>query len=136
MVRELKPCGTPAAYRRHLRKGEPACADCKAAVASEKMTKLDGDRDMRKLSAVLPEAERGVDVGANEFDPLEDAKANLRLVKAALEEAVPREVSALSKRRQELVALIAELGGAGKEVSIADQLAERREARRRAGAAP
>ncbi|MCS4278023.1 hypothetical protein M2390_003243 [Mycetocola sp. BIGb0189] len=67
----------------------------------------------------------------DEYDQLTDAKENLRLVKAALEEAVPREVSALSKRRQELVALISELGGK-KEVSIADQLAERRAARRRA----
>ncbi|MFJ2218274.1 WhiB family transcriptional regulator [Streptomyces sp. NPDC101062] len=27
----LKPCGTPAAYRRHLRKGQKPCPPCKAA---------------------------------------------------------------------------------------------------------
>lgn len=27
----LKPCGTRAAYARHLRHGEPACEDCLAA---------------------------------------------------------------------------------------------------------
>lgn len=27
------PCGTPAAYRRHLRHREPPCAACKAANA-------------------------------------------------------------------------------------------------------
>ena len=32
MTRELKPCGTPAAYARHLRRGEEACAQCKAAM--------------------------------------------------------------------------------------------------------
>lgn len=27
----LKPCGTPAAYRRHLRRGTPPCQRCKDA---------------------------------------------------------------------------------------------------------
>lgn len=31
--REVKPCGTAAAYRRHKRRGEPACEDCLAAEA-------------------------------------------------------------------------------------------------------
>ena len=48
----LKPCGTSAAYRRHLRNGEEACAECKSAVAAEKMEKLDGDRDLRAVSAL------------------------------------------------------------------------------------
>lgn len=33
MPRELQPCGTPAAYRRHLRRGEPACRACLDAEA-------------------------------------------------------------------------------------------------------
>jgi hypothetical protein len=31
VARELKPCGTPAAYRRHLRRGETPCQECKRA---------------------------------------------------------------------------------------------------------
>lgn len=31
-ARQLQPCGTPAAYRRHLRHGEKACDPCKAAI--------------------------------------------------------------------------------------------------------
>jgi hypothetical protein len=27
------PCGSPAAYRRHLRYGEPTCPDCRRAHA-------------------------------------------------------------------------------------------------------
>lgn len=126
MVSQLKPCGTAAAYRRHLRNGEEACAECKAAVAKDKMDKLDGDRESRKLSVLAP----APDVVVDDVDPLEDARENLRAVKAAMAEAVPREVSALSKRRQELVELITELGGK-KEVSLGDQLAEVR--RRRSG---
>lgn len=30
-MRQLKPCGTEAAYRRHARHGENACAECLAA---------------------------------------------------------------------------------------------------------
>lgn len=133
MARVLQPCGTPAAYRRHLRNGESACAECLAAVAKQKQDRLDGDRDARKLSALAAVTNIHDDApeGVDEFDPLADAKENLRLVKLALDEAVPREVAALSKRRQELMALIVELGGK-KEVSLADQLAELR--RRRAGA--
>ena len=29
--RDLAPCGTRAAYRRHLRRGEAACHDCQVA---------------------------------------------------------------------------------------------------------
>lgn len=30
-MRALKPCGTPAAYTRHLRKGEEPCEPCRTA---------------------------------------------------------------------------------------------------------
>lgn len=30
---DLQPCGTAAAYRRHLRAGEETCADCRRAHA-------------------------------------------------------------------------------------------------------
>jgi hypothetical protein len=31
MTAQLRPCGTPAAYKRHLRHREPPCDDCTAA---------------------------------------------------------------------------------------------------------
>lgn len=34
MPRRLKPCGTLAAYQRHLKDGEPACEACLAARAA------------------------------------------------------------------------------------------------------
>lgn len=33
-VRELRPCGTPAAYRRHIRRGEDVCKLCRKAHAA------------------------------------------------------------------------------------------------------
>ena len=38
LVRVLAPCGTPAAYRRHRRRGED-CATCRAAEAAAKQVR-------------------------------------------------------------------------------------------------
>lgn len=38
MPRELKPCGTPAAYARHLRDRETPCQPCREANAEAKAT--------------------------------------------------------------------------------------------------
>lgn len=130
MARQLKPCGTSAAYRRHLRNGEAACGPCRDAVAREKMDRIDGDRGVRSIAALAPVT--AIPEPESEYDQLADAKDNLRVVKAALSDAVPREVAGLSKRRQELMALIAELEG-DQGVSLADQLAAIRA--RKAGAA-
>ncbi|GAA0935976.1 hypothetical protein [Actinocorallia libanotica] len=39
MPRELRPCGTNAAYLRHIRKGEEVCKPCRAAHQAENRTK-------------------------------------------------------------------------------------------------
>ena len=44
MSRELKPCGTRAAYMRHLRRGEDPCGACRDANRA-------GDREQRRRSA-------------------------------------------------------------------------------------
>lgn len=124
MPRPLKPCGTLAAYRRHLRHGEAACEECLAAVAADKASKREAARDAGArvvrlaIAAEPPVLERPDDT----IDPLTDALENLRLVKATMHDAPPQSLAALSKRRQELVALVAELQGK-QEVSLADQLA-------------
>ena len=131
MARELRPCGTPAAYRRHLRNGEKPCLPCARAHAKAKDERAVKRRD--RESPVQLNVVPSVTVSdPGDIDPLTDALDNLAAVRAAMESAVPREVAALSKRRQDLVALVVELGGK-KEVSLADQLAAaraEREARR------
>ena len=37
---ELKPCGTPAAYRRHLRRGETLCRSCRQAEQRRQQDRL------------------------------------------------------------------------------------------------
>ena len=42
MTRELKPHGTNAAYVRHIKAGEQACAPCKAAHTRDEQARLAG----------------------------------------------------------------------------------------------
>jgi hypothetical protein len=122
MARQLQPCGTYAAYRRHLRNGEPACDLCKQAARDQ----------ANGREGLPPRADQVSDTAPTPITeiptPRDDALENLALVNAALQKAVPREVPALSKRRQELVeylnALDAKKGG-----GLAGKLAAARAAR-------
>lgn len=122
MARTLQPCGTYAAYRRHLRKGETPCDLCKQA-----------SRDQNNERAgLLPRAKEVTDITPEPLTeiptPKDDALQNLALVNAALEKAVPREVPALSKRRQELVEYLNGLN-AKEDGGLAEKLANARRAR-------
>jgi hypothetical protein len=43
MTRVLQPCGTRAAYKRHLRRYEEACPDCKRAMRDAKRARLEAE---------------------------------------------------------------------------------------------
>ena len=106
----LKPCGTPAAYRRHLRKGEEACADCKAAVRSS----VSEGRTTKKREAGEARLKLMAPVVETDPDPLEVARDNLRIVEAALKSPMTPSgsLTSLTRRREELVDKILELSGA------------------------
>lgn len=94
MARELSPCGTPAAYSRHLSAGEEPCEACRAANAhrvAQQRAKAVQD-DVERL-------ERGRRLGR---EPEEGLLGELRrlqgIVTAALEVAKPNEVAALAKQ--------------------------------------
>lgn len=126
MASKLRPCGTYAAYRRHLRNNETPCEPCKQASRDQANVRhgLKARADEVPVVEIAPDPEEDFDVPT----PYDDAVENLRLVNAAMAKAVPREVAPLSKRRQELVQLLAELGS-NQEASLHDQLAEARAAR-------
>lgn len=45
---ELQPCGTKAAYQRHLDRDEPACDPCVAANAAYRREHYDGTRERNR----------------------------------------------------------------------------------------
>ena len=137
MARELKPCGTSAAYRRHLRNGEQPCAACRRANTEAKRQRFDSDF----LEPDLPDLPDLVDLSDAEpvapgMDELDDARYNLGIVIAAMKGAQPSSIAALSKRRQELASAITKLeaGDKPKEADKpkeTDEVSERRERRER-----
>lgn len=110
MARELKPCGTPAAYRRHLRKGQEACEACKRAARDEKRNQRAASLEE---SVLLPE-----DV------PTRERLAELRWQAELLRQSIiwaatnsPARLPSLSKERRETLEEIADLddGASGAE---------------------
>lgn len=133
MGRELKPCGTVAAARRHQRAGEELCGLCAQALRDEKNGRKDAERSesadrVRTAVAMEPLLE--------DVDPLEEALDNLRIVRAVLrDDGTPANtVAALTKRRDDLVDRIERLRAATApvEVSRIDELTNRRRERRAA----
>lgn len=127
MARELAPCGSFTAYKRHLRRKESVDEACAQAARDQKNSRVDAARveSASRVSLALA-AEPAVDV----LDELDEAKENLRAVKAAMSEAPANAVAALSKRREELVRRIVVLSKANEpEMSVFDQLRQRREER-------
>lgn len=126
MARTLQPCGTYAAYRRHLRNGEDPCDQCKQAARDQNNTR----------NGLPPRADQVTDIRAVTLteapDPREDALENLAVVMAAMTAAAPRELPALSKRRQELVAYLntvdsKEEGGLAQKLAAARRQREQRD---------
>jgi len=133
MARELSPCGTLAAYRRHKRNDEPVCDPCAEANRADKNGRKDQERELSgaAFTAAL-ESEAEVD----ELDPLAEAKDNLRILRAALRADPPHNtIAALTKRRDEAVDRIRQIMAETPEVSAFDQLASKRAARRGTAAA-
>lgn len=129
MPEELKPCGTPAAARRHRRKGEPLCEVCEQAVRDEKNARKQAER-VASAEAVSAAVSAAADV--DDVDPLEEAMDNLRIVRAVLKsgEVPANAVATLTKRRDELVDRIRDLKNEQpSEVSVIDELTKRRRER-------
>ena len=130
MARELKPCGTVAAARRHQRAGEELDEACAQAIRDEKNGRKDAER---AESAERVRVAVGAEPAVEDVDPLEEALDNLRIVRAVLRsEGTPANtVAALTKRRDELVDRIERLRAsvAPVEVSVIDELTSKRRER-------
>lgn len=125
MTRALKPCGTTAAYRRHLRAGEAPCDACRAANAAAKKSKVAAVQD--RAAEVVKLAIVDAPPPAESTDELEKLRWNLRILEATMESGVPNGMAALSKQHAELVARIVKLeSAAAPKESKLDELARRR----------
>lgn len=130
MARELKPCGTPAAARRHRRNNEPLCEQCEQAVRDEKNGRKNAERQesAKAVADALTEVEQ-----VEAVDALEEARDSLSIVKAVLRsgEAPANTIASLTKRRDELVDRIQGIESERKpvEVSVIDELTQRRRER-------
>ena len=128
----LHPCGTYAAYKRHVRTGTPIDDLCAQAGRDEKNNRLAAARVQSAAVVTLAVA---VEPVVDSVDELEECLEYLRIVRAARSEAPANSIAGLSKRREELVARIAKLQLAKvPKVGVLDQLAARRAERRTASA--
>lgn len=129
MARELKPCGTFAAYARHKKNGEDPCGPCMQAMRDQKNVRAEGKRreaGVSRLASVPDVVEPVVP------DRLSVARDNLAIVEATLRgEGTPGgSIAGLTRRREELVDLILDLTSSEGQVSLRDELAALREARK------
>ena len=128
MARPKAPCGTDAAYRRHLREGEQPCVRCR-----------DAHRAANAVHRAAPVVVGDVDVEIPELVDSErvgDLRAQRKVLQLAIEWALgndPKAVPAASRELREVNAELEKLTGASSDVqgvpSLADQLAAARAAR-------
>lgn len=152
--RGLAPCGTTAAAKRHRRRGEAPCPECRAAERAASKAARDRKAAERppepvvgapapvpvvqavgQSGSVVVEqmvaygATREISVPTHE-DPLESARWRLYKARAALIVAGPRDVASLLNAEAEAVAEISRLTETAKpKVSALDELAARRKRR-------
>ena len=113
MARELKPCGTVAAARRHQRAGEELDEACAQAIRDEKNGRVDArrveDAAAAREAMPPPSAEVSRDAVLHEV---------LRTLRGQLAEAPPQSVASIAKQiRDTLDAMGAESVGGGRSAS-------------------
>ena len=128
MARPKAPCGTDAAYRRHLREGEQPCVRCR-----------DAHRAANAVHRAAPAVVGDVDVEIAELVDSErvgDLRAQRKVLQLAIEWALgndPKAVPAASRELREVNAELEKLTGASSDAqgvpSLAEQLAAARAAR-------
>ena len=125
MARPLKPCGTFAAYRRHLRAKETPCKPCRQAARDQKNDRKDAQRTK------AAEAARDAMPPVEEIDRRQILLEVLASLRGQLSEAPPQSVASIAKQIRDTVDA---LEGPGEKsqvvVNPVDEIAKRREARR------
>ena len=104
--RELRPCGTPAAARRHRRRGEQVCDACRAAEADARAASRAAQR-----AQALADAAREAEVLPEKLSQHDELRFMYAKIRGALERAEPKEVATLVKQGDLILERIALLEG-------------------------
>lgn len=112
VARELKPCGTPAAARRHRRNGEEVCEDCKAA---ERV-----DRAAAKARSTAQVAQAALSEMPENLSRVGELRFVYKTIRAALQKADTKEVAALAKQADVILERIDTLEEEAKPASVDD----------------
>lgn len=107
MAKNVQPCGTEAAYRRHLRKQETPCEPCKRAAAKKRAQrrgvnkKPQADKTMRDILVNALEAILKKDDGTIDYQG--EYERLYGYLNGALPNAVPREVSSIVREMRAIL---------------------------------
>lgn len=101
MARELKPCGTFAAYRRHLRAKEDPCDPCRQAARDQKNQRKDARR------AEAAEVARVATPPVEDVDRRQILLEVLASLRGQLKEAPPQSVAGIAKQIRDTVDALA-----------------------------
>ena len=132
MARPLKPCGTFAAYRRHLKAEEQPCEPCKQAARDQKNDRKDAQRTK------AAEAARDATPPVEEIDRRQILLEVLASLRGQLREAPPQSVASIAKQIRDTVDALAgpEDSAVQAPLNPVDEIARRREERRKQQLAP
>lgn len=106
--KELKPCGTTAAARRHRRNKETVCDACRAAEAAARAAAAKA-----KIEKAREEAAALAETVPENLDQAGELRFLYARVRGALLRAEPKEVAALVKQGDMLLERLAHIDGGG-----------------------
>ena len=137
MGRAPSPCGTPAAYRRHLRHKEDPCTACKKAKRDEVREQRD---EARKIEALTVPIQPPLVVAPPPAAPLpgpdSSEKGDLEMARDSLVEAIdvvrledPTRLPGLVRELRETWKALRDLKAKGADEEAVDEFAKARAAR-------
>ena len=132
VARELKPCGTVAAARRHQRAGEELDEACAQAIRDEKNGRVDARRAEDAVAAREAMPPPSAEVSRDEV--LHEV---LRTLRGQLAEAPPQSVASIAKQIRDTLDAMGDVAGESVSGGGVDDIAARRAeraARRRSAA--
>lgn len=107
VARELEPCGTVAAAKRHRRAGEPLDEACLQAERDEKNARAERKREE---SRVIVDADEG---HAGALDELAELRRMYKVLTAHMVEAPPQSIAAIVRQADAVLVRIKEIEGGG-----------------------